>query len=497
MSGRLPLQIGAAKSVPCDKGEPLARSTQLCDLEPEPTATHHQRTIVASLALVIMILAAPSTSLAQSITVFDFVSGGGFGSATGLSADGSTVVGYNQSSVIGPTEAFRWTQATGVVSLGFASGFADSNIATAVNGDCTVAVGYGNSATQIQGFDWTSAGGITGLGYAPGDGGNVASGVSSDGSVIVGGRATSTAGFSQAFRATAANGMVALGLLPGDSISSANAVNADGSVVVGISSGSGSLATQAFRWTQGAGMVGLGGLSGAIASTANGVSGDGSVVVGSSQDATSLHAFRWTAAGGMVDLGTLVHDVDSIAFAANASGTVVVGASYGSSGLGLFGTQAFRWTQAHGIENIETLLRSAGVLPQAFFLLSANAVSADGTVITGDGTTAQGVLQGWIAHLPLPAGVATHDFNGDGMSDILWRNTTNGDVGIWLMNGSQFLSLADLGVIPVSWQIVGQRDFDGDGKADLLWQNSNGDTSIWLMNGAQIVTAQDLGVISG
>jgi hypothetical protein len=32
----------------------------------------------------------------------------------------------------------------------------------------------------------------------------------------------------------------------------------------------------------------------------------------------------------------------------------------------------------------------------------------------------------------------THDFNGDGMSDVAWRNTS-GDIDIWLMNGLQIL----------------------------------------------------------
>ena len=35
----------------------------------------------------------------------------------------------------------------------------------------------------------------------------------------------------------------------------------------------------------------------------------------------------------------------------------------------------------------------------------------------------------------LPSRVATHDFNGDGKSDIVWRDTT-GDTAIWLMNGA-------------------------------------------------------------
>jgi hypothetical protein len=31
---------------------------------------------------------------------------------------------------------------------------------------------------------------------------------------------------------------------------------------------------------------------------------------------------------------------------------------------------------------------------------------------------------------------ATHDFNGDGKSDIAWRDTS-GDAVVWLMNGAQ------------------------------------------------------------
>jgi hypothetical protein len=92
----------------------------------------------------------------------------------------------------------------------------------------------------------------------------------------------------------------------------------------------------------------------------------------------------------------------------------------------------------------------------------------------------------------------THDFNGDGYSDIAWRNT-HGDLAIWLMTvnggGAQTLSSMDYGIITTGWQIVGQRDFNGDGFYDLLWQNTNGDTSIWLMSGTQVLATPDLGIV--
>jgi VCBS repeat protein len=92
-----------------------------------------------------------------------------------------------------------------------------------------------------------------------------------------------------------------------------------------------------------------------------------------------------------------------------------------------------------------------------------------------------------------------HDFNGDGWSDIAWRNT-NGDAAIWLMtvntNGvAQILSAADHGIVPNAWQLVGQRDFNGDGMADLLWSNTNGNTSIWLMNGTTVSSTFNLGIV--
>src|SRR5262249_14005190 len=74
----------------------------------------------------------------------------------------------------------------------------------------------------------------------------------------------------------------------------------------------------------------------------------------------------------------------------------------------------------------------------------------------------------WSANAQLTATTAGHaseDFNGDGMSDILWRND-NGSVAMWQMNGTQVASNQAVGTIGTAWHVAGTDDFNGDGKAD-------------------------------
>ena len=106
-------------------------------------------------------------------------------------------------------------------------------------------------------------------------------------------------------------------------------------------------------------------------------------------------------------------------------------------------------------------------------------------------TAGQQLMANYLYRLIVPQ-TDTHDFNGDGKSDIAWRNT-NGNLAIWLMNGTQLISGPDLGNVPTSWTLVGQRDFNDDGKADFLWRNTEGDLAIWLMNGTRTFSATDLG----
>jgi hypothetical protein len=90
------------------------------------------------------------------------------------------------------------------------------------------------------------------------------------------------------------------------------------------------------------------------------------------------------------------------------------------------------------------------------------------------------------------------DLNGDGKSDVVWRNSQTGDVAAWLMNGS---TITDGPVIAtmsdLNWQIAGTGDFNGDGKADLVWRNnSTGAVALWLMNGATITDGPVVGTVS-
>jgi phospholipase/lecithinase/hemolysin len=90
---------------------------------------------------------------------------------------------------------------------------------------------------------------------------------------------------------------------------------------------------------------------------------------------------------------------------------------------------------------------------------------------------------------------AVHDVNGDGKSDIIWRDTS-GNVAIWEMNGAAFIATGSLGNVPPgTWSIVAVRDFNSDSKFDLLWRDNSGNTAIWFLNGTTIASTVSLGNI--
>jgi hypothetical protein len=90
------------------------------------------------------------------------------------------------------------------------------------------------------------------------------------------------------------------------------------------------------------------------------------------------------------------------------------------------------------------------------------------------------------------------DFNGDGKGDLLWRNNVTGQVGEWLSKaglGYTGFTAPIIATVDLSWQIQGVGDFSGDGLGDLLWRNTNGDTGVWLTTAGGGYTAVDFGIV--
>lgn len=307
----------------------------------------------------------------------------------GVSADGSTVVGtYNIAGALSP---FKWTSATGVVALHDPTVGPNNPEAYAASADGSVIVGCSRASEAVV---WTSSGDMFSIGDLPG--GTVAacaSGVSNDGSTIVG----SSIGENgpEAFIWTGATGIMGLGDLSGGYTTSAGyGVSADGTTIVGLG-WSGFDYPEAFRWTESSGMVGLGYVPGfPLATFARAVSADGNTVVGAMGTGRE-DAFIWTESSGMTSLTAEIGgSFESDALSVSGDGSIVVGRS--SAG-------AFIWDDLSGLRSLQDVLTSDyGLDLSGWSLTRATGITPDGMTIVGQGRAPSGRAEGWIAHIPEP-----------------------------------------------------------------------------------------------
>jgi len=123
----------------------------------------------------------------------------------------------------------------------------------------------------------------------------------------------------------------------------------------------------------------------------------------------------------------------------------------------------------------DILWRKAGTGENYIFLM-------DGTTVKAGSGYTNTVGGPWTV-----AGVG--DFDGDGKADILWRNATTGEDYVFLIDGTSVKAGSGYtSTVDGPWTVAGVADFDGDGKADILWRNATtGEDYVFLMNGATVL----------
>jgi hypothetical protein len=403
--------------------------------------------------------------------------------STFLSADGTTVAGYNAG------VGFRWTREEGLIPLGSLPGRSVSVEPRAVSADGSVIVGLGDSFLP---FRWTRQTGPVALGFE-----GAAAGVSADGTIVVGAHragasiSPGTSSPPEAVYWTQETGTVALGGFGPEFTSTiADAISSDGKVIVGFASYSG--VSKAYRWTAEQGVELLGDLP---ASNNPRLSSDGAVIVGGNGG----QAFRWSEAGGMIGLGTLPGTINSFSSAVSSDGSIVVGS--GSNGDV---TDPFVWDQNHGMRNLQDVLANDFGLAEvlADWDLRRVTMDATGSVFAGNGRH-NGIPETWVLYLdttivgdPIPMPTINSwnlNANGNWFVASSWTSGVPNAVGRAALLGDVITQPRTLTLsFPVT---LGRLDFDSThsytiaGNRPLTLDATTGAAKVNVVSGSHTISA--------
>lgn len=335
----------------------------------------------------------------------------------GLSLDGTTVIGSTTFPDPFREALLRWTAGTGFQVLETLA--RPGNAAAGVSPDGSIVVGSfrvpgaypnPNAPDGFLPYRWSSNGDLDFLpSLAPCTSTpcqfGAASGVSADGSVIVG--RSSISSTTEETRATRwVNGVPQnLGSATiGGILSEATGVSPDGSVIVGIVRNIVTFShTNVFRWTQADGMVIIGPIGTGPSAFPRAVSADGAVIVGGIQMTPSdqIQPFRWTASNGFE-----VFDMTGFAVAVNHDGATIA-----VRGLN---TPPQIWRSQSGLIPLSEMLLNFGADLTGIEFSSIGGMSSDGNIILASGThdPSTGATPA-LFHIRLSDG----DADGDGIPD--------------------------------------------------------------------------------
>jgi hypothetical protein len=297
----------------------------------------------------------------------------------------------------------------------------------------SAASGWGTDGTTQRPFRWSSPGGIVNLGTVGPAYLSVATGISRDGQTVAANMFPFTmSGASHGFRWTQPTGWTDIGVsYVGGDWTDCNNISGDGLRLMGRTRQPGG-EMRAYTWNTATGFSILPNLPGAFNSVALASSNTANYITGSMDFAGVSHPVRW-GPSGIIDFFSLVSGIGPINYATGVAisdnGSRILGYALhtngsrpmfmwydigGNGAVGFFsplpgygvanpadiatdGTAfvgsctsglpdtAFLWSNDLGMVNLNTWFPTVGVNLTGWQLLSATAISADGTAIAGTG----------------------------------------------------------------------------------------------------------------
>lgn len=348
-------------------------------------------------------LATPVAAITVTLTELPVPDGFPTAGVANIASDGSVVgTAWPDGAVV------RWLPDTTPEVLGGGLTFTLENVMPLISkdGSLIATTGYFGDGADMRaapeiwlgGTDWLQLPNLT-LGDAS------PYGMSYDGQVLVGGAspAQGTTPQQMPWIWTAADGQQALGMMPDTVWGEAWAVANGGHVAVGFFKASASDETRyGARWIDGAPEWILD-ADGNHVGQAIGCNSDCSVIVGAGRDADSPQAWRWTEANGVEYLGT-PGDADPsalyYAFESSDDGTVIVGSYYTIDPLLGAVNRGFIWTPADHMQDFSAFLALYGIdYGNDFSDLVVNSITPDGKAMLVNGGNADYVRQRAVVRL--------------------------------------------------------------------------------------------------